>query len=227
MTPIAARDRQDIGRRQAEQQCLDEAARGHRDRQPGDDADDDQDHRLAHHQAQARRRAARRAPCGCRSRWCGARRCRTSGRTGRSTPAAAPARRTACRPARTPSPAGTAARPARSASTRPSSAGSDRSAAPPRGSPPVTLAGSPAVRTSNTALPNRVCGYGTYIVGGAGSRTLLYFASRSDADDLELAGRLEAGAEALADRILVREVLPRRRLVDDDDLRRRRRCRDR
>ena len=38
--------------------------------------------------------------------------------------------------------------------------------------------GSPAVRTSNTALPTRVCRYGTYIVGGAASRTLSYFASR-------------------------------------------------
>ena len=43
----------------------------------------------------------------------------------------------------------------------------------------MTPAGAPAVRTSNTALPTRVCGYGTYIVGGAASRTLSYFASRS------------------------------------------------
>src|ERR1700752_5019926 len=43
----------------------------------------------------------------------------------------------------------------------------------------VTLDGTPAVRTSKTDPPSRACVYGTYIVGGAGSRTLSYLASRS------------------------------------------------
>ena len=44
--------------------------------------------------------------------------------------------------------------------------------------PPMTPTGSPAVRTSNAGLLALACKYGTYIVGGAKSRTLLYFASR-------------------------------------------------
>src|SRR5262249_45455975 len=38
--------------------------------------------------------------------------------------------------------------------------------------------GSPAVRTSNVAVPWKTCAYGVYLVGTAGSRTALYLASR-------------------------------------------------
>ena len=45
--------------------------------------------------------------------------------------------------------------------------------------PVITLTGSAAVRTSSIMPPNCVCAYGTYIVGGALSRTLLYFVLRT------------------------------------------------
>ncbi len=83
---------------------------------------------------------------------------------------------------------------------------------------PAALAGRPAVRTSNTGLPTRVCWYGTYIVGGAASRTLSYLDVPQHADDLEIAARFDARAKATADRILVGKVLARRRFVDDDHL---------
>ena len=71
----------------------------------------------------------------------------------------------------------------------------------------MTLAGAPAVRTSKTRPPTRVCVYGTYIVGGAGVAHAVVLDIAQHADDLELRRCLDAGAEPLADRILVREVL--------------------
>ena len=93
-----------------------------------------------------------------------------------------------------------AARPARAASRRRSPAGSDRSVGRASRIALVTLVGTPAVRTSKTASPSRVCGNGTYIVGGAASRTLSYFASREHAHDLELGPSSPARSEVLTDR---------------------------
>src|SRR5262245_8935160 len=43
----------------------------------------------------------------------------------------------------------------------------------------TAVSGSPAVRTSNVAVPWKSCAYELYLVGTAGSRTALYLASRT------------------------------------------------
>ena len=86
---------------------------------------------------------------------------------------------------------------------------------PPRACRRWTLSGSPAVRTSNTALPTRVCRYGTYMRRRRRLAHAVVFGVAQHADDLELAAVLDARAEALADRVLVGKVLLRRRVVDD------------
>ena len=74
-----------------------------------------------------------------------------------------------------------------SASTRPSAAGSDRSAAPLRESRPSRAGGIAAPSAPRTRRrPAASARYGTYIVGGASSRTLSYFDVAQHADDLEL-----------------------------------------
>ena len=100
----------------------------------------------------SRRRAARRAPCGCRSRWSGARPC-TDIRP--NSPIDGDQHR---EPAEQRVGLGeelllrrSAARPVRAASTRPSSAESASICRTASRTPDVTLAGSPAVRTSITA----------------------------------------------------------------------------
>ena len=164
---------------QPEQQRRDQPAGGERRGQADADADDAPASSTRPSPAAARRGAARRAPCGCRSRWCAARRCRTSTRTGRSTPAAAPARRTARRPARTRAPAAAASRPVSICvetfiSGRFGSIWRTASRiAPDRAG---RIAGGPHVE--HGAAGSGVCRYGTYIVGGAASRTLSYLASR-------------------------------------------------
>ena len=192
-----------IGRRKAIQQRRDEAARPERD----GDADDRRRWRPASStrasRAAARPDAARRGPCGCRSRSSVARRCRTSGRTGRWRRAASRGRRTARTPGRRASPAANRRSTCSSCVETSISGRFGSICLTASRTAPVTLvgiAGSPHLdhRTDRTVLQIRHVHRRRRGVADA-----VVFGVAKDADDLELPAGLDARPEALADRVLV------------------------
>ena len=85
----------------------------------------------------------------------------------------------------------------------------------------TALSGSPTVRTANVGVGTRVCRCGTYIVGRRLVAHAVVFGVAQHTDDFELAVGFDARSKTLADRVLIRKVFARGRVVDDHDLWRR------